>query len=342
MVADMDKLREVRDQVERLVVLNPDSQPHAVSIGYAHKNGHETTEPAVIVKVADKISAQNLSADELDRWEQISRIADAAGVRVDVQQQEVPTDRRLYLDDESEVMTAFALPLGLEDHRRRQDKCPLKTGCRIAPKGANWIGTLGAGVQFKDRETGALKTGALTNAHVTGFRSIGTEMLQPDGSCQWFGKVARVVDLKFDRTPNLIDAALIDCFRPADGHYTGANGGTVGTEVIGIGRINPSPVTPALGMKVQKGGQTTAVTTGTIKAVEGTTFVSYGRDGTAYFQQQMDIHGDNGEFSAAGDSGSIILTMDRRPVGLLFAGSTGVTVANYISNVQRWGSVSFY
>lgn len=39
--------------------------------------------------------------------------------------------------------------------------------------------------------------------------------------------------------------------------------------------------------------------------------------------------------SAGGDSGSVITGLDERAVGLLFAGSAVVTIANPISLVQR-------
>jgi hypothetical protein len=79
---------------------------------------------------------------------------------------------------------------------------------------------------------------------------------------------------------------------------------------------------------------------GRITGVHATIDVSY-RTGTARFEDQIVISGDG--FSAGGDSGSLIVTKgvllgDRRPVGLLFAGSPSTTLANPIDVVlDRFG-----
>jgi len=67
------------------------------------------------------------------------------------------------------------------------------------------------------------------------------------------------------------------------------------------------------------------------------------RTGTARFAGQIVITGSGELFSAGGDSGSLIvskglLLADRRPVGLLFAGSSVTTIANPIELVlDRFG-----
>nr|MDQ3989739.1 hypothetical protein [Actinomycetota bacterium] len=55
----------------------------------------------------------------------------------------------------------------------------------------------------------------------------------------------------------------------------------------------------------------------------------------ALFRDQMAIRAASGDFSAGGDSGSVIWTWDssRRPVGLLFAGGGGTTFANRMDRV---------
>ena len=95
-------------------------------------------------------------------------------------------------------------------------------------------------------------------------------------------------------------------------------------------------------MMVQKYGRTTGLTTGQITAVNATLQVGYD-SGTAMFTGQMLISG-SGSFSAGGDSGSLVVTksddpdQDRKPVGLLFAGSSTMTVANPIDLVlDRFG-----
>lgn len=95
-----------------------------------------------------------------------------------------------------------------------------------------------------------------------------------------------------------------------------------------------------LGMKVQKYGRTTGHTHGTVSGINATLDVAY-RDGTARFEGQIVVTGRG--FSAGGDSGSLIVTdgmlmSDRRPVGLLFAGTQTTTLANPIDLVlDRFG-----
>ena len=123
--------------------------------------------------------------------------------------------------------------------------------------------------------------------------------------------------------PNLVDAAVakvmledwVDSVVPEIG------------EIEGIRDLQ-------LGDRVQKTGRTTEYTTGMVEVVSTTSRVDYGADnGTATFEDQLVIRGDSGEFSAGGDSGSAIVTEDGFLGGLLFAGGSGVTVANKVSHV---------
>ncbi len=86
--------------------------------------------------------------------------------------------------------------------------------------------------------------------------------------------------------------------------------------------------TPALGMQVQKTGRTTGLTNGYITQVDVTVNVDYGGR-TASFTDQIITN----SMSSPGDSGSGILDMDRRAVGLLFAGSSSVTIFTPIQRV---------
>jgi archaellum component FlaF (FlaF/FlaG flagellin family) len=91
---------------------------------------------------------------------------------------------------------------------------------------------------------------------------------------------------------------------------------------------------PFVGQAVKKIGRTTELTYGTVDAVNVTVDVCY--DDTcsdiARFTDQISIT--PGTFSAGGDSGSLIVTQDgNHPVGLLFAGSNTITLANRISSV---------
>ena len=90
--------------------------------------------------------------------------------------------------------------------------------------------------------------------------------------------------------------------------------------------------------KVKKYGRTTSQTKGTIFAINAIVNVGYD-SGVALFVNQIIIT--PGSFSAGGDSGSLVVidgkgrnkNDDRKPVGLLFAGSSSYTIASPIAQV---------
>ncbi|MCH9652681.1 MAG: S1 family peptidase [Planctomycetes bacterium] len=103
--------------------------------------------------------------------------------------------------------------------------------------------------------------------------------------------------------------------------------------------IDPEPVLPKLGMTVVKNGRTTGATMGVITGIGLRTSIMYPGSGLVSFTGQIMIQGlGNNAFSMAGDSGSLITcAMTKRPVALLFAGSTAnsYTLANPIHAVMR-------
>src|SRR3972149_8043356 len=122
--------------------------------------------------------------------------------------------------------------------------------------------------------------------------------------------------------------------------------------ILDIGQVSTSPVTPNIGMAVKKSGRTTGLTTGTITAINVTADIYYSKQcgigsQKARFVNQIMIG--PGGFSKGGDSGSLIVenvacsdASPARPraVGLLFAGSSSVTIANRISYVLSAFGVS--
>jgi len=108
----------------------------------------------------------------------------------------------------------------------------------------------------------------------------------------------------------------------------------------GYGRPRRRTADVELGMTVQKYGRTTGQTEGRVTGIHATIDVGY-RGSTARFVDQIVIS--DGTFSDPGDSGSLVVTKgrllgDRRPVGLLFAGSNTNTIANPIDFVlDRFG-----
>lgn len=83
-----------------------------------------------------------------------------------------------------------------------------------------------------------------------------------------------------------------------------------------------------LGTALQKMGRTTGYTTGQITQLDVTVSVNYGNLVATFRNQLM-----AGAMSQSGDSGSAVLDMNRRVVGLLFAGSATTTLLNPIQHV---------
>ena len=99
----------------------------------------------------------------------------------------------------------------------------------------------------------------------------------------------------------------------------------------------PKGKTPAkIDMVVHKFGRTTGFTAGRITSVETDVTVQY-EAGVMTFTNQMIVVGLSAQpFSAAGDSGSLILERStNKAVGLLFAGSSTHTIANHIDDVLK-------
>jgi len=105
--------------------------------------------------------------------------------------------------------------------------------------------------------------------------------------------------------------------------------------VIRFFRVGSVPVAAFPGMQVGKTGRTTQLTRGGVTAVGVTVNVNYGGGRIARFVNQIAVRTPGGNFSAGGDSGSLIWTWDARraPVALLFAGGGGTTFGNPIASV---------
>lgn len=125
-------------------------------------------------------------------------------------------------------------------------------------------------------------------------------------------------------SPNKVDAALGSIDTP----------GTVSNAHHSFRLQNPT-VTPKCSMLVKKDGRTTGTTDGIIRDLNVDIPVFMDDFNSAEFVGQILIvsTGSN-DFSAPGDSGSLIVTQeDHHPVGLLFAGVQHVTLANPIDTV---------
>lgn len=226
-----------------------------------------------------------------------------------------------------------ALSSPTPDELQRRTR-PLRPGLSVAHPGVS-AGTLGGFVRT------AAGLSMLSNNHVlaaSDAAALGDPVLQPgpaDGGDAG-DRVATLTAFRRFRAEggNLVDAAVaaLDAGVSADpGAYPG---GPLSGPVAPADDIDPD-------QEVEKIGRTTAHTAGRITAVE-VDGVAVRYDGGVFtFDDQVEIEGTTGAFSAGGDSGSVIWrSHDRAPVALLFAGSdtggtngTGLTFANPLVTV---------
>ncbi len=289
----------------------------AVGVGYKIAGDVQTAEPAVIVSVKQKLPLAQLAAQDV-----VPKTV--GGFKTDV--------------IETGEIVAFQDP--------KQKMRPARPGVSIGHFQIT-AGTLGCLV----RKSGEILI--LSNNHVlanSNNAQIGDAILQPgpyDGgtSADQIGALAEFVPIAFDGTPpappgclsqlmsliglqprqpqqnepgnNKVDAALA---RPTTPDL-------VNPDILNIG-VPIGAGTATLGTPVQKSGRTTGYTTSTILQIDVTVAVNYGGPIATFTGQLM-----AGAMSQGGDSGSAVLDMSKRVVGLLFAGSNTTTILNPIQFV---------
>lgn len=168
----------------------------------------------------------------------------------------------------------------------------------------------------------------LSNNHVLANSNnarVGDPILQPgpyDGGRyprDMIARLSRWVPIRFGRGNNYVDAAIGE----GPFHYLDREIYWVGY-VKGVRSVRKGEI-------VQKCGRTTNYTTGRVRYVNGTINVNYGRGRVARFVRQIITS----NMSAGGDSGSLLCDMNENAVGLLFAGSSSLTIHNNILFVER-------
>ncbi len=191
-------------------------------------------------------------------------------------------------------------------------------------------GTLGSLVSYD----GVLSI--LSNNHVlarSGLARAGESTIQPgliDSACSPTG----------DNVVGTFAGNLVPLGRNVDAAISTANGNVDSTgAILDVGVPCTNVQAPTVGLAVKKSGRTTGTTTGTIQSINTSVSVQYqkgcgtGKKFTQTYTNQIVISGNN--FSAGGDSGSLIVSNDTypNPVGLLFAGNSTSTVANRAQDV---------
>jgi hypothetical protein len=208
---------------------------------------------------------------------------------------------------------------------------PAQPGCSIGFEDPNhqftMAGTFGALVAKGQKKF------ILSNNHVLADENKlpkGTPIFQPgllDGGNPASDAIATLSDFQklTAAGANKVDCAIAEVTNPKD----------ASNEILFIGA--PRGSAPAkLTTEVEKFGRTTGYRVGRVSSIDTDVQVQYDL-GVLTFTNQIIIQGLNGQpFSAAGDSGSLIVERaSKKAIGLLFAGSSSHTIANHIGDVLQ-------
>ena len=303
---------------------------NGVALGHKISGGEDTGRQALTVLVEQKMPLEMLAEDE--------RIPEQLdGTSVDVVEAGPITAGGPLLDELSAPSAEELEQLvGLSDDVNAQ---PLRQRVRPAQGGFSighykvTAGTMGtACYDLAPFPSVPRRYYALSNNHVLANSNdarVGDPILQPgrvDGGTYPGDVIARLtrwVPIRFisgSSTPcNYVDAAI------AEGQFH-----ELDRSVYWVGSIKRLYNAPSVGDAVQKTGRTTNFTTGRVSNVNATVNVNYGAGRVARFCRQILTTA----MSAGGDSGSLVTDFDEGGVGLLFAGSSQVTVVNHLSFVQ--------
>lgn len=223
-----------------------------------------------------------------------------------------------------------------------------RSGFRPAPGGASaghfriTAGTIGGWVRGRSGNR-TRRLMMLSNNHVlanSNSAAFGDTILQPgtaDGGQNPADRVAileRFVSINFaSGARNFVDCATGWCWpdRVRRDHVYHGNSSTA--KFFKVGNTLKEP---AQNMVVGKTGRTTDLTQGMIQAVGVSVNVNFGAGRVGHFRDQFSVRSTRGgNFSAGGDSGSIVWEWSTgvSPVGLLFAGGGGTTFCNRMSRV---------
>jgi len=120
-------------------------------------------------------------------------------------------------------------------------------------------------------------------------------------------------------------------------------------EILEVGTISSATAGASIGQRVKKSGRTTGLTRSKIDGLNATVSITYENEcagNTAFtkiFTGQIIIQNRGSKFLAGGDSGSLMVedaSANPRAMGLLFAGSSTLAVANPINDVLSYYNAS--
>ena len=307
----------------------------ATGVGYKTTGGSRTETPSIICSVTRKLPLDQLSASE--------RVPESVnGIPTDV----VETGRIRALQSRTDRYRPApgGVSIGHPEVTAGTLGCLVKRGDEVLILSNNHVLANSNDAQRGDNilQPGIADGGRNPDdkiAELDDFVPVNFSLPEPPSDCQFatgviallnagcavIGSRTRYRIVRPRAESNLVDAALARPVNPDE----------VSGQILEIGELNGS-AQATLGMAIQKSGRTTGYTTGEIQQIDVTVNVQYGPGNIAQFTDQLLA----GPMSQGGDSGSAVLDMDRRLVGLLFAGSDSTTIMNRIENVFSTLNVS--
>jgi len=297
--------------------ISPKPVGNVVGVGIGEKISDGSPTGALAVKLLVRMKYPQTHMDPKDVLPK-----EIDGIPTDVD--EVGTFRRF-----QRAAVAKKRPSGMPNPRTKIR--PAQPGCSIGFQDPNnqivMAGTFGAVVQDKNG------TYVMSNNHVLADENrlaAGAAIYQPgllDGGSVATDQIAALTKFVTLETqqPNTVDCAIAKV----------TNGNLVSNAVLYIGA--PQGTADAgIDMSVHKFGRTTGYTVGTVSSVDTDVTVQYDIGNISFTGQIIIVGTGSKSFSAAGDSGSLILQRGtNKAVALLFAGSKSHTIANHISDVLK-------
>jgi len=299
---EFNRLKEIKKRHRDSLFSLPNV--NGVGIGLKEVNGERTDEIAIRVYVVKKVTRARLKEGEL-----------------------VPSEIEGIITDVIEIGETRLLA-----HLDRER--PVKGGARIGRcDGEVGAGTMGGACFYDNGDNTRV---LLTNNHCLtyvfdGHLNIyapGDPIAQPapaeGGSCPGdkFATIKRIIPLFAEPFPNLVDAGTAEIVGPPDEPTTEYASDEIHDVGIPVGYRDLTP--DDIGVtRVQKSGSTTGLTSGSVIdiAFDITTSNPYG--GPDYLLEDQILTA--GMISAGGDSGSLVLDLDKNIVGLLWgAGPDGI------------------
>lgn len=270
----------------------------AVAVGEKWTNGKSTGKPALIVLVEKKESINKLAPQDI--------IPKAVGnVRTDV--------------------IGKVGKISASSFTRKERPAPAGISC------GNPVITAGTiGCYFRDRSG---DTVLLSNNHVIAWNSqVGQQVWQPgkydrgNATCN----IGRLKSFQKLVKPNgqIYNSNIrkVINYNLEDSAIASVNRTLITESIKTIGKLKGFNLNPTLSMKVQKVGRTTEKTYGRIIGLRASIYVGYDANTVLVFKDQIITN----NMSQGGDSGSLLLDMTNKAVGLLFAGGNTITVYNRI------------